>query len=128
MQRKGKLDQRGVYQQLMSMQGKLDRMSEMVAQIQQQLIATSSIMGGAFQGFGLRFKEIESRLDDIKDDTRMRIVPEEHRTIKEQIDYVAAQLQVLKEAHVGLGRLIVEKIDSLALTPQFGQSYGFSLD
>ena len=139
-----------------------------VAQMQQQLIAMSSMMGGAFQGIGKRFDDIEQHVDQItmklmreepttrvegiediarrfddierwlqdkKEDTRMKIVPQEERTIKEQIDYVAAQLEVLREAHVGLGRLmderfkkIEEKLDGLALTPQFGQTYGFSLD
>lgn len=139
-----------------------------VDQMQQQVIAMSSMMGGAFQGIGQRFNniehclnqmttlvfrkdtgtriegmediahrfdEMERWLQDIKEDTRMKIVPEDERSIKEQVDYIAAQLEVLREAHLGLGRLmderlkkIEEKLDGLALQPQFGQTYGFSLD
>ena len=139
-----------------------------VDQMQNQVIAMSSMMrGGAFQGIGRRFSDIEHAvnqiiirmregtgtriegiediahrfdemerwLQDIKEDTRMKIVPEEERSIKEQVDYIAAQLAVLREAHLGLGKLmderlkkIEEKLDGLALTPKFDQAYGFSLD
>ena len=56
-----------------------------VAQMQQQLIAMSSMMGGAFHGIGKRFDDIEQHVDQIT----MKLMREEPATRVEGIEDIA---------------------------------------